>query len=482
MNIVDLVLFQCRYQPAAAAMCAPGAALNLISYGRLERFIHNISRNALAHGLKRGDTVALYLDDRILHAAFILGLSRLGITTLSTHGLRVPDHLKIQAAISDGPRLLHNVGRVIQASLNWTEGDGIPLDDTLVDQVGGDRLCRISMTSGTTGDASACGFSHDMLIKRIGRYGWVYGNRAADCSRIFVDPGISTYIGFTFFLYTLSKGGTAFFRGDDAAETMQALGLFKVQSMVAAPAALAELVELYEQAPGFPTSLESILSLGSLLSRSLSERIRARLCANLFSSYGATEVPNIATAPAHAIAHIPGAVGYVTPGTVVEIVDGDGRAVPHARDGTIRIRGELALTGYLGDADASRRAFRNGYFYPGDLGSLSADGLLTISGRESAVLNLGGDKVNPERIEQVLTSFPAISHAAVFGVVNSMGIEILHAALVASSLDEGALRRYCAQHLDPKFIPQQFQLVAEIPINQMGKIDRQRLAGLRRRG
>ncbi len=475
MNVVDLILFHCRYQPAAAAMCAPGAELGLISYGRLEQFIHRISRNALAHGLARGDVVALHFEDRIRHAAFILALSRLGIATLSAHDLRLPPHLKIDAVISDRSAALRGSGRFIQAGMEWTEGDGLPVAENHADH-GGESLCRISLTSGTTGDASACGFSHDMLARRIGRYGWVYGNKAADCSRIFIDPSLSTYIGFTFFLYTLAKGGTVFFRGDDAVETMQALGLYKVQYMVAAPAALAEFVDLYEQAPGIPTSFDAILSLGSLLSKSLSERIRARLCTNLFSSYGATEVPNIATAPAHAIADVAGAVGHVTPATSVEIVDASGNMLPHGQQGVIRVRSELALNEYLGDPEESRKAFRDGCFYPGDIGTLAPDGLLTISGRETAIINLGGDKVNPERIEEVLTSFPGIAKAAVFSVPNAMGIEELHAAIVAPAIDEGALRAHCVQQLASKFVPRWFRTVPDIHVNHMGKIDRQRTA------
>ena len=73
MNIVDLVLFQCRLQPAAAALCAPGAGIGLMSYGRLERAIYNIGRQAKSLGLERGNTVAIFVQDQILHAALILG-------------------------------------------------------------------------------------------------------------------------------------------------------------------------------------------------------------------------------------------------------------------------------------------------------------------------------------------------------------------------------------------------------------------------
>ena len=90
MNIVDPVLFQCRQSPAAPAICAPGTMLNVVSYGRLERFIHNIGRRALAHGLKRGDVVAVFMADPIFHAALVLGLTALGIVTLTGRSVQLP--------------------------------------------------------------------------------------------------------------------------------------------------------------------------------------------------------------------------------------------------------------------------------------------------------------------------------------------------------------------------------------------------------
>jgi acyl-CoA synthetase (AMP-forming)/AMP-acid ligase II len=98
-----------------------------------------------------------------------------------------------------------------------------------------------------------------------------------------------------------------------------------------------------------------------------------------------------------------------------------------------------------------------------------------ISGREAAVINLGGEKVNPERIEEVLTSFPGIKQAAVFTVVNAKGVDELYAAVVGDSFAEGALRAHCERHLAPEHVPLRFLPTARIHLNQMGKIDRSRL-------
>jgi acyl-CoA synthetase (AMP-forming)/AMP-acid ligase II len=477
MNIVEPILFHCKTQAPMPAMCAPGNALPLVSYGRLEQFIDNVAHNARGQGLAPGNVVALLIEEPILHAAFILGLAYLGVETVSLRSADVPQALRVDAVIADKPHVFKNAGRIIPADLNWLAGDGRPLLNH-VPPAGG--ACRIILTSGTTGDPKGVAFSHDMLIERIARHNWTFGSAVTTCSRIFVDPGLGTAIGFLFWLYTLAKGGTAVVRGADAVETMQAFILYKVQCMVGSPAALAEFVGYYESAPQLTCPLELVLSVGGLLPRSLSERVRARISSNLIACYGSTEANIVATAPAAAIADVAGAVGYVTPGVTAGIADRAGNAAPAGQEGLVRISGRFTVDGYRGDAEGSREAFRDGWFYPGDIGRLTADRLLVLTGREKAVLNLGGDKVSPERIEQVLASFAGVREAAAFAVTNAAGIEELAVAIVADAFDEGALRNHCEREMSPAFVPAHFLRVRDIPRNDMGKIDRRRLTELLR--
>jgi len=471
MNIVEPILFHCRTQAAVAAMCAPGHALPLVSYGRLEQLIYNIASNARAQGLGPGNVVALLIEEQILHAAFILGLAYLGVETVSVRDTNLPAELSIDAVIADQSLVFKNASRVIRADMSWLAGDGRPAHRD-APPAGGP--CRIILTSGTTGHPKGVAFSHDMLIERIARHTWTFGSAVATCSRIFIDPGLGTAIGFLFWLYTLAKGGTAIVRGPDAVETMQAFTLYNVQAMVASPAALAEFLAYYESAPALTAAFAVVLSVGGLLPRSLSERVRARVCSNLIACYGSTEANIVATAPAHAIAETAGAVGYITPGVIVGIADRSGNALAAGQEGLVRIRGPFTVAGYRGDAESG--AFRDGWFYPGDIGRLTAERLLVLSGRDKAVFNLGGDKVSPERIEQVLASFPGVQQVAAVAVPNAAGIDELAVAVVAASFDAAALRGHCERELPPALVPARFIRVGNIPRNDMGKIDRQRLA------
>ena len=380
MNIADLVLYQCRQRPPAPALCAPGSEFNVVSYARLERFTNNIAGRAHALGLARGDAVALIIHDPILHVAFILGLARIGVVTVSARSIDLPKGLRLAALISDGPLGLGGAVRVIAVDAGWTEGDVVVLNEREIEHGADHDLHRIALTSGTTGDAKAVGFSQRMVVERVLHFFWMHGAAMSDCSRVFVDPGLATSFGYFAVMYVLARGGMVMFRGSEPIETMQAFGLYKVQGVIAAPAAVAEFADYYRQAAPFVSGLNAIYMGGSLLSQALSDRIRSELRSNLSYGYGSTEASVVAVAPAKVATSILGAVGFVAPAFNVGAVDDAGRALPAGEVGRIRIRAPVCASEYLGDLQASARAFKDGWFYPGDLGTVTAERMLVLSG------------------------------------------------------------------------------------------------------
>lgn len=477
MNIVSAFLAQARHAPAAPAVCAPGTYFNVVSYGRLEAMSNNIGSRAAAMGLKRGHTVAIVVGDPILQLALFLGMARLGVVTLTCRSAAWPAELKVDAVVADNPGALSSPVRILSVDLGWIQGDGKPPPaDAAFDCNDGAAPARIVLTSGTTGDPKAVLLTHDDLIRRLQAYDVAFGPRFCTSARTFIDMGLATSFGFALTLHVLSRGGTVFFRGADAQQTMQAFELYKVQCMIAAPSGVAEFLDYYEQSPAFECPFELMLASGSLLSRALSERVRARMCSQLLATYAATELSPAAAAPAHQIAHIKGAVGFVMPWVNLEIVDEADRPLKPGAEGIVRMRGHTCVAGYVGNPPGSERIFRDGWFYPGDIGRLTEDRLLIISGREKAVINLGGDKVNPEAIEAVLLSHPGVKDAAAFGRPNDLGVEEIWALVVVEGeLDEAATRAHCARQLPPEFVPACVLRVGELPRNAMGRIERDKL-------
>ena len=351
------------------------------------------------------------------------------------------------------------------------------------DRHDGDGLARIVLTSGTTGQPKGVALTHEMIARRVGTFTFAFGNRIPQCARMFVDVALASSYGFQWIVWLLSRGGAVFLRGTDAAETMQAFELYKVQGMVAAPSGLAEFVELYEQSPAFTCPFDVIVAGGSLLWKSLADRVRMRMCPHLVTSYGASEFSPIAIAPHHQISGTAGAVGYVCAGATVQAVDNSGRPLAPGETGLIRVRGDFLVGDYVGNPAGSDQAFRNGWFYPGDIGAVTADNVLVISGRQTAVLNVGGNKMGPEAIEQAALAFPGVAQAGAFGVENEFGIlEVWTAVVAPRGLDEAGLHRHLQKRLPDQFVPRRILRLDGLPKNTAGKLDRRRLTDMARGG
>jgi acyl-CoA synthetase (AMP-forming)/AMP-acid ligase II len=477
VSIIDGFLLHAKHQPTAPALCAPGWNYNIVSYGRLLSFANNVAAHALAAGLKRGDVVAIFAKDPIFHWALILGLARIGVVSLTTVNPNLPAGFRIEAVLTDTSAGFQNAGRVIAVDQGWVEGVGKP--PAAEAEPDGSATARIILTSGTTGDQKAVALSHDIILRRIQSYDFAFGNRIAACSHVFLDVGVAANSGYLWVIYVLARGGTVFVRGSDPAETMQALSLHNVQCMVASPAGMAEFLDYYERSPAFLCPFEVMLSVGSKLAASLSDRVRARMCSHVVHGYGATEGNPVAGAYVHQIGHIKGAVGYVTPGMIVQAVDDAGNVRKPGAEGHIRFRGDKCVYGYVGDPPGSDKYFRDGWFYPGDIGTVTEDRVLIISGRSKTIIDLGGDKINPEVIESVLLAYPGVVHAVAFGRANALGIEEVWAAVEArSQIDPGAVRAHCAQRLSREIVPARVFLVAKMPRNAGDKIDRNQVIKL----
>ena len=474
MNIVEPILFQARCQPEMPALCAQGR--DAISYARLTAQMNNVARRAMAFGLKRGDIVALSITDQVLHSIVILGLTQVGVVSVSVAMQKPPEGLKIDAVIANTTYPFAPNAKHLSLDSSWTNRDGAPVATSPAGNTARDEVCRIVLTSGTTGEPKAVALTHRLVAERNAQFEYLFGNRFPTLSRLYLNIGLGASLGGNFLTYFLGRGGTVFFPGDSIESTLLAFEMFQIQAMLATPTTLARLVAICDRQPSIEVHLDTIVSTGSQLHRALVERIRPRLCSHLFVGYGSTETARSAAAAAHQIAHISGAVGYVAPDARIEIVDEADRGVPAGTEGIVRIASEFAVDRYIDDPIESAKVFRDGWFYPGDLGSVTPDNLLIISGRQNDVLNVGGAKMAAERIEAILASFAGISDAAVFAATNPGGINEVWAAVVCGGeLDPESIRAHCRSQIGDAFVPAHVVSLEALPITATGKVDRQGL-------
>jgi oxalate---CoA ligase len=198
----------------------------------------------------------------------------------------------------------------------------------------------------------------------------------------------------------------------------------------------------------------------------------------VIEAYGMTECTQITSNPLHDGQRRAGSVG-ISAGPTVAILDPSGNRLPPGQPGEIVIRGPAVMLGYDRNPEANETAFVNGWFRTGDLGALSADGYLTLTGRLKDIINCGGEKLAPSEVDAVLMDHPAVFQAVSFGVPHPTLGEDVAAAVVlrkAGSVTERELRDFAATRLTDYKVPRQIVIVEEIPKGPTGKLKRAGLA------
>jgi acyl-CoA synthetase (AMP-forming)/AMP-acid ligase II len=198
-------------------------------------------------------------------------------------------------------------------------------------------------------------------------------------------------------------------------------------------------------------------------------------------SYGTNHIGNVALADAALQAAHPDTVGRPTKDVEIEIVDAGHRPLPRGELGTVRIRGPGFPTAYLDDADATARDFRDGWYYPGDLGVLTGQDDLLFKGRSDDMINVDGIKIFPTEIEQEMLRHPDIAEVAAFALPSPRFHQIPAAAVrLHRPTDLPRLLEFCRQRLGVR-TPHNIFVLTALPKNAMGKVLRRELAEIVRR-
>ncbi len=218
--------------------------------------------------------------------------------------------------------------------------------------------------------------------------------------------------------------------------------------------------------------LRLMVSGSAALPVSTLERWREITGHTLLERYGMTEI-GMALSNPYRGERIPGSVGYPLPGVEVRLVNDSGENVPAATPGEIEVRGPNVFLEYWNRPEATRDAFRDGWFRTGDSAVLD-NGTYRILGRTNIdILKTGGHKISALEVEEALREHPAICECAVVGVPDVEWGERVAAALVLQEghdLDLPALRAWAKQRMAVHKVPSRLVLLSELPRNAMGKV------------
>ena len=193
--------------------------------------------------------------------------------------------------------------------------------------------------------------------------------------------------------------------------------------------------------------------------------------------YGSAESCHITNNPVPPGINKPGSVG-VPYGNEVAIMDQAGLLLERYEIGEVVVRGSQLTSGYFDNLNANAELFVDDWLRTGDLGKLDKDGYLTLLGRTKEQINRGGESISPLEIEESIRSHPSVIDVAVFAVEHPTLGEDIAAAIVAKNgeLDERTLKHFLSALLSVNKIPHEVLFIAELPLTNVGKVDKKNLA------
>lgn len=199
--------------------------------------------------------------------------------------------------------------------------------------------------------------------------------------------------------------------------------------------------------------------------------------APLVEGYGLTETSPVVTINPFDAA-VQGTVGVCMAETECKVVDTNGQTLPNGEAGELCIRGPQVMKGYWQRPEATAEVIdADGWFYSGDIAIIQDDGYIKIVDRKKDMINVSGFKVFPNEVEEALCHHPDILEAAVIGLPDGEGSELVKAFIVSknSELTTDAVRHFAKSVLTAYKVPKQVEFRTDLPKTNVGKILRREL-------
>ena len=368
----------------------------------------------------------------------------------------------------------------------WTDTEDHPLtvESLIIDHRGlqprrtGEKSRVILLTSGTTGTpkgAKHSGGGVDALKAILDRTPW-----RTEETTVVVAPMFHAW-GFSQLVFAASMACTVVTRRKfDPQATLALVDKYQATGLCVVPVMFDRIMELPDHIRNRYSgrSLRFAAASGSRMRPDVVTSFMDQFGDVIYNNYNATEAGMIATATPADLRAAPDTAGRPAEGTEIKILDGDFKELPTGEVGTIYVRNSTQFDGYTSGAT---KDFHQDYMSSGDVGYLDAAGRLFVVGRDDEMIVSGGENVYPIEVEKTLLTHPEVAEATVLGVDDEQYGQRLVAFVVltdGSAVTEDALKQHVRDNLANYKVPRSITVLAELPRNSTGKIDRRELKAL----
>ncbi|MCB1971094.1 MAG: acyl-CoA synthetase [Geminicoccaceae bacterium] len=477
-----------------------------IGFLDLERRASRLAHVMAAHGVVRGDRVAIFLDQQLDTAAAHIATSKIGAIALPLFRLFGPDALQHRLHDSGAKLVLTDAEGSERIAMIRDElpelatvlVTGVPLECQL--ENARDRFDAVSTssndpavliyTSGTSGPPKGALHAQRVLLGHLPGVQMTHEffPHDGDC---FWTPADWAWIGglLDVLLPSLYFGvpvvATRLGKFDPHAAA-DLMGRHDVRNAFLPPTSLKLMRDAQIDARAHGAILRSIGSGGERLGDEVLGWAQDSFGVTINEFYGQTECNLVVSNLAQLAAPRAESMGMAVPGHEVAIIDGNGDPMLPGETGSIAVRhpDPVMFLGYWNQPEATRAKFRGNWLVTGDLGRMDEDGFFTYLGREDDLITSAGYRIGPAEVEACLMRHEAVAMCAVIGVPDELRGERVKAFIV---LRQGAspgeelsnnIRNFVRHRLAAHEYPREIEFLHELPMTATGKIRRMDLRQL----
>ena len=528
--LYSLLTESARLHPGKTCLHYEG---NNLAYSKVEELSSRFASALVAHGVKKGDRVAVFMPNIPQLVISFFGILKAGGVAVMCNPIYKERELEHQLAdsgakiivasrtVAKGLDLFQSLeacrGRLsLEHVITTSLTDYLPplkkrlagiagikdvsrentLDfvsliesnSPLVNAVAVDPVNDIAVlqyTGGTTGVAKGAMLTHYSLLSNA-----VYGARLFPLS----EKDVSLCVLPLFHIYGLtvtmnmpiSVGGTlVLLPSFHVEEVAKAIEKMKVTTFSGAPAMYIAINSKPNAKDFHLRSVRACMSGGSALPPAVRRKFMELTGGNLVEGYGLSE-----TSPVTHVNPLVGGVvkdGSIGPPfceTEAKIVDTENRyrTLSAGEVGELAVKGPQVMKGYWNQKAETEAVLEDGWFLTGDIAKMDEDGYFYIVDRKKDMINVGGFKVYPREVEDVLFEHPGIKEAGVVGIPDEFSGEVVKAFVVlkdpTKSLTEQEVIDFCLIRLAKYKVPRKVDFVDELPKTLIGKVLRRKLREL----